>query len=206
MVREFIANVLVLGGGILAKKNQRFRFLFPVLALMGFLPVSPQQLTHDVAVVNIEVPVRVYDGNRFVDSLTIDDFEVYENGVLQKVEAVYLVRKTDVVNYFGGIPVVPNAVSKVPEYRLKTDPAIKKRVFLLYFEMDEYPPQTGEALDYLFENVLIETDVVLIVTPNEQWKITMSAEKMAQRMELAEELKSRLKKSLGKSGLSCEST
>jgi len=87
-------------GKRLAKKNRRFRFLFPVLALMGFLPGNPQQLTHDVAVVNIEVPVRVYDGNRFVDSLTIDDFEVYENDVLQKVEAVYLVRKTDVVNYF----------------------------------------------------------------------------------------------------------
>ncbi len=169
------------GGGILAKKNQRFRFLFPVLAFMGFFPGSPQQLTHDVAVVNIEVPVRVYDGNRFVDSLTIDDFEVYENDVLQKVEAVYLVNKTDVFNYFGRDPGRSQRRQQDScNIALRTIRTIKKRVFLLYFEMDEYPPQTGEALDYLFENVLIETDVVLIVTPNEQWKITMDAEKMSQ--------------------------
>ena len=167
---------------------------------IGFLAGNLQQLTHDVSVVNIEVPVRVYDGMRFVDSLTINDFEVYENDVLQKLEALFLVRKTDVVNYFGGIPVVPDPIGQRPKVRLKEDPAIKQRVLLLYFEMDEYPPQTNEAIDYLVQNVLIETDVVLIVTPNEQWKITMSAENMTRRNELAEELKNRLTKALRKAG------
>lgn len=38
-------------------------------------------LQHEVRVVNIEVPVRVYKGEAFVDSLTLGDFEVLENGI-----------------------------------------------------------------------------------------------------------------------------
>jgi|GEM_PF-1555391 len=47
-----------------------------------------QQLAHEVRVVNIEVPVRVFQGGAFVDSLKIEDFEVFENGVRQAVDAV----------------------------------------------------------------------------------------------------------------------
>ena len=62
-----------------------------VLALFG-LAAAFAQIQHQVAVVNIAVPVRVYDGARFVDTLGLDDFEVREDGRLQAVEAVYLVR------------------------------------------------------------------------------------------------------------------
>ncbi|MBN2223507.1 MAG: hypothetical protein JW765_02400, partial [Deltaproteobacteria bacterium] len=156
-----------------------------------------QQLTHDVSVVNIEVPVRVYDGGRFVDFLTKDDFEVYENGVLQTVEAAYLIRKTEIVR--SQAEAKPGLT--VPAPPVQPDESIKRRVFLLYFEMDEYPPETNKAVDYLFENVLIDTDVVLFVTPNEQWKVTMSPDQMNRRADLAKEVKSRLAKSLRKSGL-----
>ena len=49
---------------------------------------TPQR--HESVVVNIEVPVRVLRKDAFVDGLTLADFEVFENGVSQKVEAVYL--------------------------------------------------------------------------------------------------------------------
>jgi hypothetical protein len=166
----------------------------------GIPPTNPQQITVDVSVVNIEVPVRVYDGDRFVDHLNIEDFEVLENGLPQKIEAVYLVRKTDVVRSSGTTPVVANITTRIPEYRLASDDSIKRRVFLLYFEMDEYPPQTGKAIDYLFENVVVQGDQLLIVTPREQWKITVDAEAMTRRGELAKAMKSRLEKSLRLSG------
>lgn len=34
------------------------------------------QIQHEVAVVNISVPVRVFEGEKFVDSLKLEDFEV----------------------------------------------------------------------------------------------------------------------------------
>ncbi len=55
--------------------------------------IFAQQIKEQALVINIEVPVRIYKGNRFIDNLTIDDFEVYEDGNLQKIEAVYLARE-----------------------------------------------------------------------------------------------------------------
>jgi hypothetical protein len=46
--------------------------------------------------INIEVPVRVFKGDQFIDPLTMADFEVYEDGLLQKIEAVYLIKKTEI--------------------------------------------------------------------------------------------------------------
>src|SRR5512135_2806155 len=64
--------------------------------------LSSQELSHDVRVVNITVPVRVFEGDRFVDNLTIRDFEVLEDGKPQKIEAVYLVNKTAVEPQVAG--------------------------------------------------------------------------------------------------------
>ncbi|MCK4760469.1 MAG: hypothetical protein KAT69_10500, partial [Candidatus Aminicenantes bacterium] len=55
-----------------------------------------QEITHETLVINIEVPVRVFKSGEFVDNLTIDDFEVYEDGILQQIEAVYLIKKKDI--------------------------------------------------------------------------------------------------------------
>ena len=60
------------------------------------LTLFSQELQHETGAINIEVPVRVYKGNNFVDNLTLEDFEVYEEGVLHKIEAVYLIRKTEI--------------------------------------------------------------------------------------------------------------
>ena len=54
------------------------------------------QERHESVVVNIEIPVRVFKGNTFIDNLSIDDFEIYEGGKLQKIAAVYLIQKTEV--------------------------------------------------------------------------------------------------------------
>jgi hypothetical protein len=51
----------------------------PTLVLLGacgflLVSLSPQELRHVARVINVEVPVRVFDGERFVDGLTLGDF------------------------------------------------------------------------------------------------------------------------------------
>jgi len=64
-----------------------------VLAICFFLSV--QELQHEVSVINVEVPVRVFKGDRFIEDLKLEDFEVYGDGKLQKIESVYLVKRGD---------------------------------------------------------------------------------------------------------------
>lgn len=71
---------------------KKHTFLLAIL-ILG-LTISAQELQHESLAINIEVPVRVYKGNDFVGDLTIDDFELYENGILQTIDAVYLINKT----------------------------------------------------------------------------------------------------------------
>ena len=63
--------------------------LFAASARAGQTPGPAQK--HESVVVNIEVPVRVLRNNVLVEGLTLADFEVLEDGVPQKVEAVYLI-------------------------------------------------------------------------------------------------------------------
>jgi hypothetical protein len=72
------------------------RSLLGGLALALPLGLLAQQLAHEASVINIEVPVRVYRDGRFVDDLTLADFEIIEEGVPQPPLAAYLVRKTAV--------------------------------------------------------------------------------------------------------------
>ncbi len=49
------------------------------------LTLFAQEIQQQAVSINIEVPVRVYRGDNFVDDLTINDFEVYEDGILQRI-------------------------------------------------------------------------------------------------------------------------
>ena len=59
--------------------------------VLGFCESHWAEAGQRPLVINVEVPVRVFDGGRFVRDLTIKDFEVYEDGEEQKIEAVYLI-------------------------------------------------------------------------------------------------------------------
>lgn len=108
------------------------------------------QIQHQVAVVNVTVPVRVFDGSRFVETLGLSDFEVREDGRPQPVEAVYLIRG-GAVKKQEGAPAGPG-----PE---------TLRNFVLLFQLAEYLPETDKAVDYFFANVCRPDDAVDVVTP-----------------------------------------
>jgi len=148
-----------------------------------FAQSTSQELKHFVSVVNIEVPVRVFKGDKFVDNLSIRDFEVYENGKPQKIEAVYLIRKTSIKR--------EEAPTKV---QLK--PEVKKRHFVLIFEMDDYLPELNKVLDYFFTEVLASEDTVWVATPATGIQLKKDMLTQMPREKIAEQLKSRLKKDI----------
>jgi hypothetical protein len=120
-----------------------------VFCLAIFLSLSAQELQHEVRVVNVEVPVRVFKGSSFVDDLKIEDFELYEDGKLQKIESVYLIKRTSVERGEGK----------------KVEGPKVQRTFVFLFQMVDYMPETGKALEYFFENVLSAQDSLIVITP-----------------------------------------
>jgi hypothetical protein len=115
-----------------------------VLALFCICVVLfPQELSYKIRVINIAVPVRVFNGDRFVDNLALQDFEVYEDGEPQKIEAFYLIKKT-------------NLKRKEEKTIFKPETS---RSFYLFFSLYEPNPQVSKALAYFFQNVITPEDI-----------------------------------------------
>jgi VWFA-related protein len=136
--------------------------------------VPPQQ--HTSVVINIEVPVRVLRKDAFVDGLTLADFEVYENGVRQPVEAVYLIRDKEVQREEkapGSSPPRPHKI----------------RNYVLYLDLKEYLPKVGDALDFFFSDVLGVEDSLFVVTPAKTYKFRSEYLARVSRRDVSERLK-----------------
>src|SRR4030042_731008 len=129
--------------------------ILTALALASAATLSAPVLRHETTTLNIEVPVRVFKGDRFVDDLTISDFEVYEDGRLQSLDAVYLVRKTAIERREEAMPFVPDT----------------QRHFYLDFELSEYDPRIREALDYFVREVLLPGEQMVLLTPMRTYRM-----------------------------------
>jgi len=150
-----------------------------VLALC--LILFTQEIQHETIVVNIEVPVRVFKGGKFVDGLTVDDFEVYEDGKAQKIVALYLINKTIVKEIKKGEEIFTPEVS---------------RNFFLVFELIEYLPKIGEVIDYFFNNVILPGDTLHIATPIRTYNFNNKAFELMPKEEMANQLKKKLRKDI----------
>jgi len=137
----------------------------------------PGQIVHDVKVTNIEVPVRVFKGNAFLDMLGKEDFEILEDGIPQSVDAVYLVRKTSLARKEGGGPALPRT----------------SRLFVLLFEMSDYQPDIARAMDYFFDNVIEAQDELILMTPMSTFSLKPGMFLKTSRAKVKDELLSRLK-------------
>jgi len=152
------------------------------ILVLGLTPFA-QEIQHEAVAVNIEVPTRVFKGKTFIDNLTIDDFEIYEDGVLQTVEAVYLIRKTEIkrkeIKSEGAIDI-----------EFSPDPS---RTFVFMFEIIEYLPKIGEVLDYFFESVIRPGDSLIIATPTKTYNLNSQALERVSKEEIAKQLKGKLR-------------
>jgi VWFA-related protein len=160
-------------------------FIIGILFLILFL--SGQEIQEQAIAINIEVPVRVFKGKTFIDNLTMEDFEVYEDGKLQKIAAVYLIKKTDIKK--------EETEMKKKEARKKFAPEVSRN-FILLFEMHEYFPNIRKAIEFFFADVFQPGDTLKIVTPSKTYKFNNKALEMFTRKEIAKDFNTKLRKDI----------
>lgn len=134
--------------------------------------LAGQDLQHETRAVNIEIPVRVFDGGRFVDNLKLDDFEVLEDGRPQKIEAVYLVKGTDIARREEMRPFAPDT----------------GRNFFLFFEIANITGQIVDAVNYFVRTVLVPGDVLTVVTPLKTYRMKTEAFEVVSKDRVAAQL------------------
>ena len=151
-------------------------FFVTILLLISFLFSHQEQ--HAVTVRNIEVPVRVFMGQQFVDNLTIDDFEIYENDIPQKIEALYLANK--------------NSIARQQE--LKSFSPQTARHYFLLFQIIEYNPKLAASIEYFFKNVLLPQDTMTLMTPQKNYHLSSEALQKKKKEAIAKEMLKLLRK------------
>ncbi len=152
---------------------------FPTLAVVLLAGLAlAQQLAEEAFVINIEVPVRVFKGSRFIDDLTINDFEITENGKPQKLEAVYYVKKRSVERR-----------DEVQRFVPQTN-----RNFYLFFEISEYTAKLGQSLDYFVQSVIMPGDSLTVVSPMKTYRLKPRAFEARSRQEIAGQIKGLLRR------------
>ena len=149
------------------------------------LTLLSQEISHETIVVNIEIPVRVFKGNKFIDNLTIDDFEVYEDRILQKIEAVYLIKKTNIEK--EDVKIDKEKARKLYSPQLS-------RQFVLVFEINDVLFKVEEAIRYFFEKVIIPGDKLIVATPTKTYNFKEDSWRAASRTEMAEKLIEKLRR------------
>ncbi len=126
-------------------------FLFhPSVASM--FPPAQQSSQEEVTVTAVEVPVRVLLKGEAVRDLTRDDFEVFENGVPQKITQFEIISRK-IAGSASETPDKPSGKARPP-----------RRLFLLIFNIFDYDKSVGEAVDYFFEDVFQAGDQVVVLT------------------------------------------
>jgi hypothetical protein len=158
-------------------RQKRIAFL---AAIVFSAVLFSQELSHVVTVVNISVPVRVYKGDQFVDDLKIDDFEVYEDGKLQTVAAVYLIKQTKIEREEGSKKFTPPV----------------QRHFVFLFQMIEYVPEIRNAMDCFFNNVFLAEDTLEVYTPVKSYKLKGNGLAALGSEKVREQLMAKLRKDI----------
>jgi VWFA-related protein len=149
------------------------------VVFLGF-GIFAQELQHQVSVVNVEIPVRVFKGDTFIDSLMISDFEVFEDGKLQQIEAVYLIKKTDIKREEGKKGQVPKVA----------------RQFVLFFEMSDYLSEIDKAVDYFFDEVILPGDSLIVITPMKQYDMRNDALSKMATVTVKDQLRGKLRRDI----------
>lgn len=126
-------------------------FIFIILLLL--FPVldsqQDQPLKEKIDVVNVEVPVRVHYKGRPVDNLTKDDFKIFEGKKLQTINGFFIKRKK-----IGTLTIRPES----GQYK-----TLAGRYFVLIFQTTDYNDDFKKGLDYLFNEIIGESDQLLVI-------------------------------------------
>jgi len=102
-----------------------------------------------VEVINVEIPVRAFKNKQADDSLKVTDFQLFENGVEQKINGFYLKRKK-------------MAFQEVDITARKQQLSVKPRFFVLVFQVTNYNKAIKDGVDLLFREIIRDSDRVLV--------------------------------------------
>jgi VWFA-related protein len=166
----------------LLKRTSRKAFVFLAYLCVIIGPISPQtNIQEKTRAINVEVPVRVFDGGGFVTGLTAGDFEILENGAAQEVLASYFIdagRKETSTGLF-----LENRNVPAP---------LLARTFILIFELNSFGKGPRDALDYVVGQVLQKNDILIMATPIRTYRIGPESPSRRDPMALMKSLKNRL--------------
>jgi len=143
-----------------------FGCLIVILIAAGF------SLTQEPVGINIEIPVRVFDGNQFVDNLTIDDFEIYENSIRRNIYALVLTEKAQIIR-------------QDIKQQIKPDLG---RHFCFLFQITDYNPRISEGMTYFFNNIFQSGDTIMLITPLKQYSLSSKALEIKSREDLVKDI------------------
>ncbi len=155
------------------------KLIFFIVFIVFAIILIAQEIQHETIVVNIEIPVRVFDSGEFVDNLTTEDFEVYEDGKLQNVVAAYLIKKTK--------------IERKEEERKNFSPEVSRH-FVLLFQIYDYLPKIEGAINYFFNSVILPGDSLTIMTPLNTYNLKSQAFEALPKEAIAKQLKERVRK------------
>jgi len=158
-------------------------FLLGLFLLWSFVLPSGQEAGKTVAP-TVEVPVRVFEGARFVDNLGLKDFEVYENGALQQTDALYLIHG--------------QKIGRKDELK-PAEPAVGRSYYLLFQTVD-WDPRLAETVDYLFSSVLLPGDSMTLVTPMKPYNLQKDALATKSKEVLSKSMQEILRKDIQRGG------
>jgi hypothetical protein len=153
-----------------------------VLLLTG-LPIHLR--SQGAAPAPITVAVRIFDRDNFVPGLGLQDFELLENGVPQKLENLFQVDKSSVVRKDGPAEVLPDI----------------SRKFYMLFQLFEYHPKLSEAIHNLFNEVLLPGDSLYIQTPMRNYTLSSISFAQKPRGALAKEMDEIVRRDISQGGL-----
>ena len=131
------------------------QYLLPIVTFICLLCLNPylalvqEKPQEEVTVTAVEVPVRVIQKGQVLRALAQDDFEIYEDGIKQKII---------------GFEIISRKIS-VPLEEWEAKP--EKRVFILIFNIFDYFDEVGEAIDYFYDNHFRQGDQVVILTEDQ---------------------------------------
>ncbi|MBN1271411.1 MAG: VWA domain-containing protein [Candidatus Aminicenantes bacterium] len=154
------------------------------LLFVFFLSILSPGQSQEVSVISISVPVRVFDNNGFVSDLSLDDFTVYEDGMIQKIDALYLVKGNDVARKQAPQNYTPDL----------------KRHFHFIFYMTDFSPRLDPVFEHFFKNVILPGDSLSVMTPVEIYNLSQRALENKKPEKIAEELRSLVRKDIQMGG------
>lgn len=126
-------------------------FFFIILLILFPILNSQQDETvkEKIDVVNVEVPVRVKYKGKAVGNLSKSDFSIYEGKKRQEINGFFIKRKK-----------IGSLSARSESDQLQTS---AKRYFVLIFRTTKYNEDFKKGLDYLFKEILNESDQLLVI-------------------------------------------